>query len=85
MTQEEVDKINDYYNENPIEVNLDMVYDLNGTLDTRIKHKTLHYYDDLFRRIPNIPRKVRQEYLLALEYYEREEHSMRFLKKIIPP
>ena len=33
MTQEEVDKINDYYNENPVEVNLDLVYDLNGTLD----------------------------------------------------
>lgn len=80
MTQEEVDKINDYYNENPIEVNLDLVYDLNGTVDIRKIHKPLAYYYELFDRIPYITDALRREFLLSLEFHEREEYSMRFRK-----
>lgn len=80
MTQEEVDRINAYYDENPVEVNLDLEYDLNGTVDIRKIYKPLKYYYKLFDIIPYIPDALRREFLLALEFHEREEYSLRFKK-----
>lgn len=80
MTQEEVDKINEYYNNNPIEVNLDLEYDLNDTVDIKKIHKPLAYYYRLFEKVPYIPDALRRDFLLALAYYEREEYCLRFTK-----
>jgi hypothetical protein len=81
MTPEEVDKINDFWNENPVEVDLDLKYDFNGTLDIRMVHKPIEYFYRLFDRLRFIPESLRKEFLLALEFHEREEYSLRFKKK----
>lgn len=80
MTQEEIDRINAYYDENPVEVNLDLEYDLNDTIDIRKIYKPLKYYYKLFDKIPYITDALRREFLLALEFHEREEYSLRFKK-----
>jgi hypothetical protein len=80
MTQDGVDKINDFWNENPVEINLDLEYNLNGTIDIRQIHKPLAYYYKLFDKLRYIPEVLRREFLLALEFHEREEYSLKFKK-----